>query len=389
MFGRIARVVGNLFTVVDDTKPSNRVRLGLTQLEDRATPAAFVVNTTRDDFDDDNPGDGKAGTVVARTGELLTSLRSAIQEGNALTATGKGNDHTITFDTKAMGAASIPLSKALPTLQANFSITGGAVQVTVVRPTGSAHFRIFDIAANRDVSFSYLGINNGRTAGSGGGIQNQGNLTIDNCEIYNNYAGDGGGGVFSDGKLSISYSQVWNNEAVELGGGIFVGTGCTNFTLDQSQVYENEVTAKLMGFGGGLAIYGSSSVDFVALLTDSTITDNDAASHGGGFYASVCVDISDCEITWNRAVGYGGGGYINTDKTLTSKWIGGTVSDNSAGEKGGGFYVKSGILLFENLVSFVNNKATKGFAGGAYLPPLGEAKDQGLPAGSQTVDPDQ
>ena len=39
MFSRIARVVGNLFTVVDAAKPSNRVRLACESLEDRCTPS--------------------------------------------------------------------------------------------------------------------------------------------------------------------------------------------------------------------------------------------------------------------------------------------------------------------------------------------------------------
>jgi predicted outer membrane repeat protein len=388
MFARIARVVGNLFTVVDDTKPSNRVRLAVEGLEDRCTPATFTVDSVGD-FADSNPGDEKAGAMVGpvRMQEFKTSLRSAIMEGNALAAAGKGNDHTIEFDTKAMGDNVISLTKALPVLAANFTITGSFGNVvTVERPAGLAQFRIFDVEAKRDVSLGYLGIRGGDTLDNGGGVRSSGHLLITECELYNNRSSGGGGVAAMAGSLSISYSILRNNTGTDGGGGVFTYNESKECVIQDCAIYDNKTTAVggAIGGGAGLLVTGASTT----ILT-SKITNNTATGYGGGFYSSSAITILGGEISNNTAGGDGGGGWISTGKDVESKWTQCKVTKNSAGGKGGGFYLKEGKLQFHDPVAFSDNKATGGLPGGAYLPPNASVDSKGLPAGSQSIDPDQ
>ena len=200
MFARIARVVGNLFTVVDDSQPSNRVRLACEGLEDRCTPATFTVNTP-DDFSDANRGDGEAGVIVIenRTKILLTSLRSAIEEGNTLAANGEGNDYTINFDMSKLTTGMVPLMHELPALDADYTIDGpGATALAVARLGETAErFRIFFVPENRSSTINNLTITGGDTDGFGGGALSRGNLTLEGCLVYDNTADGFGGGISS------------------------------------------------------------------------------------------------------------------------------------------------------------------------------------------------
>ncbi|SRR5579884_907776 len=88
-----------------------RVRPGLEVLEDRRVPAAFTVNTIQD-TPDANLGDG-----IAKDANGLTSLRAAIQEGNA------DADASVSISIAAFSDP-ITLLSALPDLGKNFTIAG-------------------------------------------------------------------------------------------------------------------------------------------------------------------------------------------------------------------------------------------------------------------------
>ena len=383
MFARIARKVLEALASPESTtddRPSNRVRLAFDRLEDRCTPAMFTVNTP-DDIPDANPGDGEAGVIVIenRTKFLLTSLRSAIEEGNTLAAMGKDSDHTINFDTKKIGGNTISVSKgAYETLKANFTINGGGV--TVERPVGAAQYRIFDVEAKREVSINELGITGGDTPGSGGGIRSDGELSLDSCFIYSNTAAVRGGGVAAEnGKLTISYSSLWLNQG-KFGGGIYTATSVSDFAIVSSAVFSNSASS----VGGGIMFASAANS-----IHDTQIYGNTSVDFAGGFYALRSFIFSGGEVRGNIAGGCGGGAYILTAAAAVSTWTGCKVDNNEAGQKGGGFYVSGGKLEFTDPASFTGNKAAQGFDGGAYSPPLGDVTSKGLPVGSQKIWADQ
>ena len=129
----------------------------------------------------------------------------------------------------------------------------------------------------------------------GGGIANSGALTMTRCSISGNAAGQGGGGVshVGSGALSMVDTTISSNEAggdggQGDGGGVFnqgrvTLTGCT--------VSGNEAT----GDGGGLAVANS------ATLVNTTISGNTAAQHGGGIRNNSALSITHCTLSGNTA----------------------------------------------------------------------------------------
>jgi hypothetical protein len=156
-------------------------------------------------------------------------------------------------------------------------IDGGGVNRVVRIPNSGAR-----------VTLSKLTIYNGLWT-FGGGIYNNGTLTINSsliahnlvhgsCHHINCYGGDGGG-IYNDGTLTINNSTISGNAAhfligPGLGGGIFNDVG--TLTINNSTISGNEVE----GFGGG--IYGSGTIQnsIVANNSGGNCTDHDMISNG-------------------------------------------------------------------------------------------------------------
>jgi hypothetical protein len=116
-------------------------------------------------------------------------------------------------------------------------------------------------------------VQNGLATQSGGGIYNDGILTLNNSAVINNattteFAFKWGGGIYNVGNLTLNNSTVSGNTSPK-GGGIYsIGT----LTLNSSTVSGN--TASM---GGG--IYRG---DGIVYLNNSTVSGNTANTNGGG-----------------------------------------------------------------------------------------------------------
>lgn len=107
--------------------------------------------------------------------------------------------------------------------------------------------------------------------GVGGGLQNQGTLTITNSQILSNSTWAAGGGVYNDGTARLSSTVVAHN----MSGSWFDGAGVLNhgsLIMDQCAVYKN--VAGPGGNGGGLRNDGN------VLLFNCTFSGNRT---GNGF----------------------------------------------------------------------------------------------------------
>jgi hypothetical protein len=226
-------------------------------LEDRTLLSTYVV----DHLADDGAGIGQSG-----------SLRYCITRAT--------DDDTITFGV----TGTINLTGALPGLYHNISINGPGPNLLTVRRDTGGNYGIFTVGAT--VAILGLTIANGSLhyGGDGGGIFNNGQLTVTNCTISNNSAPHGGG-IANDGTLTISSSTIAGNKAtgggetnaVGLGGGIFnLGT----LTLSNSTVAANSGDG---GFFGG-AVGGICNGMYSGTLTvsNSTISGNTADILGVG-----------------------------------------------------------------------------------------------------------
>jgi len=129
----------------------------------------------------------RAATVTSNADSGLGSLRDAIA--------GAAPGETIVFS----GVSTITLTGGELSIDKNLTISGpGASNLTIQRSAASGDFRIFNVTAGATVAISGLTVSNGR-ADLGGGIHNQGSLTLNECMIAGNFATEMGGGIANEG----------------------------------------------------------------------------------------------------------------------------------------------------------------------------------------------
>ncbi len=119
-------------------------------------------------------------------------------------------------------------------LTANVTITGGS-GATVIDGGGMVpRDRVFHVHGGIAATLSGLTITNGQSTSDlgGGGILNQGNLTLTNVTISGNSASiaPGGGGIYNSGTMVVTNSTISGNAAPNSSGGIFNTHGPVTFT---------------------------------------------------------------------------------------------------------------------------------------------------------------
>jgi len=286
-----------------------------------------------------------AGYTVSTTSDTgINSLRDAITQVNAGTGTGD----TITIS--ATGA--ITLTSALPALAKPVAITGpGAATLTVQAATtpNTATYRVFLVNSGVTASIANLTIANGN-ANAGGGIENDGTLTVANSILVGNSAiisGNSttaiGGGIYNLGTLTVTNSTLSGNSAATEGGGI------TNFqgmvTVTNSTFSGNSASGRS---GGGI-----DNVLGTLTMTNSTLSGN-SALYGGGVYNDGTATVTNSTLSGNSATTSGasggfGGGIENANGTLTL--TNSTLSGNSASFDGGGIENFATLNLTNTIVA--------------------------------------
>jgi hypothetical protein len=135
--------------------------------------------------------------------------------------------------------------------------------------------------------------NNIHYSRDGGGVYNNGTMTLTNSTISRNTASYAGGGVSNRGQLTATNSTISANA----GGGVENLTG--TMTLTNSTISGNSAE----GLGSGVSNYG------VLTLTNCTIFGNTASSgirgRGGGVFNSRQLDLNRTLISGNTASGAG------------------------------------------------------------------------------------
>ncbi|MEP6993785.1 MAG: hypothetical protein ABI968_04610, partial [Acidobacteriota bacterium] len=215
--------------------------------------ATYVV----DRLTDLNPSGGGQG--VNLVGDLRYAMGNA-QSGDGITISVTGT---------------INLAGALPTLAQNISIQGPGAKLLTVHGLGGS---VFAVGSGRIVVLSGLKITGG--VGNGGGILNQGTLTVNNSTVSGNTAGDPtngngtGAGIWNyvNATLTLNGCTVSGNTVVgDLSYAPSRGGGIANYgtvTLNNSTIAGNTAN---QGFGGGI----SNSLNTSTLtLNNSTVSGN-------------------------------------------------------------------------------------------------------------------
>ncbi|MBI3864215.1 MAG: Ig-like domain repeat protein [Planctomycetia bacterium] len=315
-------------------------------LESRQLLSSIVVTST-------SGGQNYAPTVTALQldpAHTSVTLRDAINAANNT----KGAD-TISFD-----AGVFPPNTPIPTTivlaggtPLELSDTSGATTIDglgagQISISGGNLSTVLVVDSNVTATIDRLTITGGKGSISlgggqtgGGGIYNNGKLTVQDVVFSTNAGGTFGGAIYNNNVVTISGCTFTGNSA-QFGGGLFSGG---TSTVTGSSFTGNTATSN----GGGF--YNLATVT----LQSSTLANNTAGGSGGGFYSNNRATVINCTITGNSA-GSSGGGFINSNIATV---VDSTIARNYS-SLGGGIYnpfstiTLSGTIVAQNSVSAVN-----------------------------------
>ncbi len=303
-------------------------------LEDRTLLAVFVVNDSTVDTADVNPGNGVAADSMGRV-----TLRAAIQEANALPGIDTITLPAGTFQLTLLGFGEQLAASGDLDLNEQIIINGaGSGQTTI---DGLLLDRIFDIATGVNAQISNLTITRGTAAAGqedGGGIRNQGNLTLQNVILTGNAAAGAGGAIASFGPTSVlnitNGLMTNNNSSGSTGGGALYTSSTT--TITSSEISDNNAAFN----GGGIVNSGSGSLSLIT----STVKNNHAGltGQGGGLYNTATASLTRSTISNNTATDGGAVANVNFAMPTSVSLLLSTLSTNTASGRGGGLFNATG-----------------------------------------------
>lgn len=269
-----------------------------------------------------------ANVVINTNNAGVGSFREALTFAEANPGT------TITFNIPGEGPHTINLQGALPQLDFPVTIQGPENETVILQRQTGGNYTLLDIASAQLVTVRNLTLSGGSgklfvddgvQSQQGGNLVNTGNALLDKVTITNGTA-ESGGGIINFGTLAIQNSRITSNAA------------------------NNE------GKGGGLYNQG------LLTLRDTRLDDNTSSGFGGGIYNINALGVAQpaqhrlvldgVTIDGNSAT-TGSGGIFNRGLMLVTN---STISDNEAGNQGGG--ISNGAQMELNFVTIVNNRIT-------------------------------
>jgi len=289
----------------------------------------FNVDTVADSIDD-NVNDAECHTSANRC-----SLRAAIMQASHLTTPG------LTSVNLPAGTYYLrPISFADDETNGDLNLTPplGLGQQVAIFGAGAATTIIDAVVAGRGLSVGpgrvasihELTIRNGFPLGAGrdfgGGISNEGVLSISRCVIEGN-SNLYGGGIYSSGHLEIVGSTIRSN-AASFGGGVYSQLSTT--TIRDTTVYGNTASD-----GAGILTGNFLASDYLYLV-NTTLSGNRAQTDGGAIY-----QFNGTIFMYNSSV------------------VGNKADVGLTGASGGGLYIKPGARF--GLVNTVMVRNAAGF----------------------------
>ena len=236
-------------------------------------------------------------TNTADSGE--GSLRQAISDANASV----GED-TIAFDPSLSGQTITLGSQLAVADSAGLTIDGGSANITV---SGNNAVRVLDVRGGAKLTLNNLTVANGNGA-SGGGIYNNGTLTVANSTLSGNSApsvsNSGGGILNNNGTLTVTNSTLSGNSANYAGGGILNMGGMV--TVTNSTLSGNSVTDLDYGRGGGIANVNGGS----ATLKNTIVANSPSGGNCYGTYINGGYNLDS-----DGSCGFG-----TTNNSLSGTW---------------------------------------------------------------------
>ncbi len=334
--------------------PARLLILLLLALPCTVEAGTFVVDTTVDDpalsaCDDAAPNDCSLRGAILAANERPLSETSTINVPAGTYVVSR--ESPCTFSVQPNPAQFFTSTHVPLCLSKQVIIQGAGAATTII--DGDRRVRALFVSASAVAELRGVTIANGlgdRSFGNptsiplphGGGIMNEGTLTLTDSVVRTNSVpagGFNGGGIYNDGVVTLLRSAVSDNVSPDsqLGGGILNNPHAI-LTVSESIIRNNIIG----GSGGGIFNNGG-----VVTITNSTVSGNTPLGGGGG--------------------GIANGGFASAIGTLTV--VNSTISGNRSGSSGGGIATDNGDLTDTHLnnVTITDNTgavADRGAGGG-------------------------
>jgi predicted outer membrane repeat protein len=255
------------------------------------------------------------------------------------------------------------------TLSGNSGFFGGGMfNVTTLTVTGCI------ISDNTALNFF------GYPSGDGGGIWNDGALTVSTSTLTGNSAAHDGGSIWNVGTLTVSGGTLDDNSASDQGGAV---TNFATLTVSASTISGNTAAGAggILNIGSATIQQGSTLSHNVAgdagaiynagalTVSNSTLDDNTATGFNfGGFHAPgagggidnrASLTVRDSVFSGNSA-DLGGAIYNSDSNPFSLDVRGSTFAGNSASDSGGALYNKSGTATIQQSTLSGNTAGSDG-----------------------------
>jgi hypothetical protein len=270
------------------------------------------------------------------------SLRQAVSDASS--------GDTITF---ALSPACSVITLTTGDIEISSDLTIDGPGESVLAVSGSNTSRVFQVDETATASFSGLTIEDGSATGEGGGILNDGDLTLEDSTLSNNTVATGsgggasGGGLANEGNATVTATSFIGNVATStgygaLGGAIYNDDGSLTVTNAILSGNAANNTASGDALGGAITnANGNVKVADTALMNNSA--DSSYGTYGGGInngsygIDSGTITVVDSTLSGNTATGTyfgpvtgGGGNGGGLDNYGTVAISESTVADNTA-----------------------------------------------------------
>jgi len=230
---------------------------------------------------------------------------------------------TITFVSTMIGDT-INLTGQI-TISQNVFIDGISGSNLITINQTSSNTRVFAISTGMTVTIDWLNITGGNLNGAGGAIINNGDLTLNNCRLFDNYilltfnpaSVSGGGAIFNNttGTLTTNNCEFYGNRVLHnsSNNGIFLKGGAIynrggSITINNSSLYDNSIPYSLAG--PNVNLQGGALYNEVGnvIINSSTFSNNIVTSAatgsiglGGAIYNLDSMSINNSTFSENEA----------------------------------------------------------------------------------------
>jgi CSLREA domain-containing protein len=378
--GNAATTAGGIFNQGDLTLANSSVNANL------ASEVGGIYNSGTVTLDGsavrrNTANNGKAGGI--RNEDTVTLTNSTVSGNEALTEGGGiyNNDDTKLVDSTVNGNEAAK-GGGIYNNQGTMSLSDSLVESN--QAPGGEGGGVFN---DGTITLTKSTVSDNE-AQQGGGMSTPGAATLISSVVKDNFAGVGAGIYYSFGELSLVRSAVTGNSGAGVGAGIAT-EGLGSATVERSVISGNAAT----NAGGGIASINVSNLEVTKSTISGNTVDGNNPTGGGGIFASSdgLFTITDSTVSENSTEGNGGGIHNSVNGSTI---VNSTISNNSA-ENGGGLFTQGNITVTNSTISA--NRAdfdgdNNGDGGGVFLLQMSFAFGNSIIAGnsdgSGTTHPD-